>query len=123
MKRLIAVAAIFLASGSFLSFPTAKASETEQRGSQNESRTLIGHVMNAQNGPQQKAIVYLKNTKTLAIKTYISEGDGSFRFSGISPNIDYEVYAEHEGAHSDTKTLSGFDSRKEVTMTLKIHSK
>jgi hypothetical protein len=123
MKRLIAVAAIFLASGSFLSAPAAKASETEQRGSQNESRTLIGHVMNAQNGPQQKAIVYLKNTKTLAIKTYISEGDGSFRFSGIAPNIDYEVYAEHEGAHSDTKTLSGFDSRKEVTMTLKIHSK
>jgi hypothetical protein len=123
MKRLIAVAAIFLASGSFLSLPTAKASETEQRGSQNESRTLVGHVMNAQNGPQQKAIVYLKNTKTLAIKTYISEGDGSFRFSGIAPNIDYEVYAEHEGAHSDTKTLSGFDSRKEVTMTLKIHSK
>ena len=123
MKRLIAVAAIFLASGSFLSVPTARASETEQRGSQNESRTLIGHVMNAQNGPQQKAIVYLKNTKTLAIKTYISEGDGSFRFSGIAPNIDYEVYAEHEGAHSDTKTLSGFDSRKEVTMTLKIHSK
>ncbi len=79
--------------------------------------------MNAQNGPLQKAIVYLKNTKTLAIKTYISEGDGSFRFSGIAPNIDYEVYAEHEGAHSDTKTLSGFDSRKEVTMTLKIHSK
>ena len=123
MKRLIAVAAIFLASGSFLSAPAARASETEQRGSQNESRTLIGHVMNAQNGPQQKAIVYLKNTKTLAIKTYISEGDGSFRFSGIAPNIDYEVYAEHEGAHSDTKTLSGFDSRKEVTMTLKIHSK
>ena len=123
MKRLIAVAAIFLASGSFLPVLTARASETEQRGSQNESRTLIGHVMNAQNGPLQKAIVYLKNTKTLAIKTYISEGDGSFRFSGIAPNIDYEVYAEHEGAHSDTKTLSGFDSRKEVTMTLKIHSK
>lgn len=123
MKRLIAVAAIFLASGGFLSVPTVRALETEQRGSQNESRTLIGHVMNAQNGPQQKAIVYLKNTKTLAIKTYISEGDGSFRFSGIAPNIDYEVYAEHEGSHSDTKTLSGFDSRKEVTMTLKIHSK
>lgn len=123
MKRLIAVAAIFLASGGFFSIPTATASEIEQRSSQNESRTLVGHVMNAQNGPQQKAIVYLKNTKTLAIKTYISEGDGSFRFSGIAPNIDYEIYAEHEGFHSDTKTLSGFDSRKEVTMTLKIHSK
>lgn len=123
MKKLIAVAAVFLACGGFFSVPAAKALEAEQRGSQNESRTLVGHVMNAQNAPQPKAIVYLKNTKTLTIKTYIAEGDGSFRFSGIAPNIDYEVYAEHEGAHSDTKTLSGFDSRKEVNMTLKIHSK
>jgi hypothetical protein len=123
MKKLIAVTALFLAAGGFFAIPAAKALETEQRGSQNESRTLVGHVMNAQNAPQAKAIVYLKNTKTLAIKTYIAEGDGSFRFSGIAPNVDYEVYAEHEGAHSDTKTLSGFDSRKEVNMTLKIHSK
>lgn len=123
MKKLIAVTALFLAAGGFFSVPAARALETAQRGSQNEPRTLVGHVMNAQNSPQQKAIVYLKNTKTLAIKTYISEGDGSFRFSGIAPNVDYEVYAEHEGAHSDTKTLSGFDSRKEVNMTLKIHSK
>jgi hypothetical protein len=123
LRKLIAIAAICLASGGFFSLPAARAAEIEQRGSQNESRTLIGHVMNAQNAPLQKAIVYLKNTKTLAIKTYISEGDGSFRFSGIAPNIDYEVYAEHDGAHSDTKTISGFDNRKEVTMTLKIHSK
>jgi len=73
--------------------------------------------------PLQKAIVYLKNTKTLAIKTYISEADGAFRFSGLAPNIDYEVYAEHEGGRSDAKTLSGFDSRREVNVTLKIKGK
>ena len=78
MKKLIAMAAMFLASGGFFAISTAKATETEQRGSQSESRTLIGHVMSAQNVPLQKAIVYLKNTKTLAIKTYISEGDGSY---------------------------------------------
>jgi hypothetical protein len=37
--------------------------------------------------------------------------------------VDYEVYAEHEGAHSDTKTLSGFDNRKQANITLKMHSK
>lgn len=123
MKKLIAVPAVFLACGGFFSVPAGKALAVEQRGAQNESRTLVGHVMNAQNAPLPKAIVYLKNTKTLAIKTYIAEPDGGFRFSGIAPNVDYEVYAEHEGAHSDTKTLSGFDNRKEVNMTLKIHSK
>ncbi|HEY3768361.1 MAG TPA: carboxypeptidase-like regulatory domain-containing protein [Candidatus Angelobacter sp.] len=122
MKKLIAVAAISLAFGGFFPVPAARAAAAEQRGSHDESRTLIGHVLSAQGPPQQKAIVYLKNTRTLAIKTYISEADGGFRFSGLAPNIDYEVYAEHEGSHSDIKTLSGFDSRKEVTVTLKIHS-
>jgi hypothetical protein len=123
MKRLIAVAAIFLAAGGLLASPTARASEFKQRGSQGESRTLTGLVLSGQNQPLQKAIVYLKNTKTLAIKTYISEADGSYRFPGLASNVDYEVYAEHEGARSDIKTLSGFDSRKEANITLKIHAK
>ncbi len=123
MKRLMATVAIVLVSGGFLAISTARAMETEQRGSQTEFRTLTGHVVGAQNEPLQKAVVYLKNTKTLAIKTYISEADGSYRFSGLAPNVDYEVYAEHEGAHSDTKTLSGFDNRKQASITLKVHSK
>jgi carboxypeptidase family protein len=122
-KRLVAVAAVFLAVGVFCALPAAGAVESVQRGSQGESRTLTGRVLNGQSEPMQKAIVYLKNTKTLAIKTYISEADGSYRFPGLSANVDYEVYAEHEGARSDTKTLSGFDSRKQANITLKIHGK
>lgn len=123
MKRLIAIAAILLASGALLAASAAAAPEFEQRGSQGDSRTLTGHVFNSQNEPLQKAIVYLKNAKSLAIKTYISEPDGSYRFSGLALNVDYEVYAEHQGARSDTKTLSGFDSRKQANITLKIRGK
>ena len=123
MKKRIAVAALIMALGALCSIPAAKATESLQRGSQNESRTLTGHVLNGQSEPLQKAIVYLKNTKTLAIKTYISEADGSYRFPGLAANIDYEVYAEHEGARSDTKTLSGFDSRKQANINLKVHGK
>ena len=123
MKKLIALAAILLASGASFAAPAASASEFEQRGSQGESRTLTGRVLNGRDEPLQKAIVYLKNTKTLAIKSYISEADGSYRFPGLAANVDYEVYAEHEGARSDTKTLSGFDSRKQANINLKIKSK
>ena len=123
MKRLTTIAAILLASGALLAVPTAEATAVFQRGAQGEARTLVGHVVNDREQPLAKAIVYLKNTKNLAIKTYISEPDGTFRFSGLTPNIDYEVYAEHEGARSDTKTLSGFDSRKQVSVTLKIKGK
>jgi Carboxypeptidase regulatory-like domain len=122
MKRLTAIAAILLAFGASLAVPTAGATALFQRG-QGEARTLVGHVLDDREQPLQKAIVYLKNTKSLAIKTYISEPDGTFRFSGLAPNIDYEVYAEHEGNRSDTKTLSGFDSRKQVSVTLKIKGK
>jgi hypothetical protein len=123
MKRLTTIAAILLASGALLAVPIAGATAFIQRGAQGEARTLVGHVVDDREQPLQKAIVYLKNTKNLAIKTYISEPDGTFRFSGISANIDYEVYAEHNGARSDTKTLSGFDSRRQVNMTLKIKGK
>ena|SRR5690349_19001663 len=123
MKRLTAVAAIVLASGALCAIPSARASALVQRNSQADSKTLTGRVVNAQDAPVQKAIVYLKNTKTLAIKTYISESDGSYRFPGLAANVDYEVYAEREGARSDTKTLSGFDSRRQANITLKIKGK
>src|SRR5262245_50820189 len=100
--------------------PAARASAVMQRGGQSEARTLVGHVMNKQDEPVHKAIVYLKNTKTLVIKTYITDTDGSYRFSGLAGNVDYEIYAEQQGSRSDTKTLSSFDSRKQVNMTLKL---
>jgi Carboxypeptidase regulatory-like domain len=93
------------------------AAAVEQGG---QVRSVTGHVVNAQDQPLPKAVVHLKNTRTLAIKTYITEPDGSYRFSALSPNVDYELYAEYQGGHSDTKTLSAFDNRKQVTVTLKI---
>jgi len=102
-----------------LLFPITREAAAQRSGPV-ESRTLVGHVFSLQDQPVQKAIVYLKNTKTLAIKTYITEADGSYRFSGLAGNVDYEVYAEHEGARSDTKTLSGFDSRKQANITLRL---
>lgn len=87
-----------------------------------EMRSVSGKVLNAQDQPLTKAVVHLKNTKTLVIKTYITEPDGTYRFSALSPNVDYEIYAERDGQRSDTKTLSAFDNRKQLTVTLKIRS-
>jgi hypothetical protein len=115
----IPLGAIALSLACILLFPATRASAALQRGGLGEARTLIGHVFR-QDQPVQKAIVYLKNTKSLVIKTYITDADGSYRFSGLASNVDYEVYAEQQGARSDTKTLSSFDSRKQVNITLKL---
>ena len=87
---------------------------------QEQARSLQGQVINDADAAVPGAIVYLKNTKTLAVKTFFADKDGRYRFNALSPNIDYEVYAEHDGKKSDTKTLSSFDSRKQATSNLKI---
>ncbi len=87
------------------------------------TRTLQGQVMKPGDQPLSGAIVYLKNTKTLAVRSFTSDDKGNYRFTSLSPNVDYEVYAAHEGTKSDTKTLSAFDSRAVATINLKVNTK
>lgn len=86
-------------------------------------RLLVGKVMDHQDSPLPSAVVYLSNTRTRAVKTYIVGSDGMYRFPALSPNVDYEVYAQFNGKKSDTKTVSQFDNRQEVTVNLKVDSK
>jgi len=67
------------------------------------------------------AVVYLTNTRTHAVKTYIVGQDGTYRFPGLSM-VDYEVYAQFSNHKSDTKSVSQFDERPEVYIDLKINS-
>jgi Carboxypeptidase regulatory-like domain len=85
-------------------------------------RSVSGRVVNSADQPLAKAVVYLKDSKTLAIRSYITQDDGSFHFSGLAPNVDYEIYAEFQGARSNVKSLSAFDERKQTVFTLKMRS-
>lgn len=87
------------------------------------TRLLTGKVLDHSDSPLPNAMVYLTNTRTRAVKTYIVGQDGSYRFPGLQPNIDYEVYAQLNGRKSDTKTASQFDDRQQVTINLKIDTK
>ena len=66
------------------------------------------------------AVVYLKNDKTLEVRTFITKADGRYRFDSLSINTDYEAFAIYNGKRSDTKTLSSFDRRSEAYVDLKI---
>jgi Carboxypeptidase regulatory-like domain len=85
-------------------------------------RSVSGRVVNAEDQPLAKAVVYLKDIKTLAIRSYITQEDGSFHFSGLGLNVDYEIYADFQGARSNVKTLSAFDEHKQTMFTLKVRS-
>jgi hypothetical protein len=87
------------------------------------TRLLTGKVTDHQDNPVPDAVVYLSNTRTRAVKTYIAGPDGVYRFPALSLNVDYEVYAQYHGHKSDTKTVSQFDDRTQVTVNLRVDTK
>jgi hypothetical protein len=86
-------------------------------------RLLLGKVLDPQDNPLPDAIVYLTNTRTRSVKTYIVGPDGTYRFPALSPAIDYEVYAQYKGHKSDTKSVSQFDDRSQVYVDLKVNTR
>jgi hypothetical protein len=70
--------------------------------------------------PLEGAVVQLKDTKTLQIRSFITKQGGTFHFHSLNPDIDYELRAEHQGTTSGSKTLSSFDSRKSAVVNLKV---
>ena len=86
-------------------------------------RVVQGLVLNADSQPQQNAVVYLQDQKSLQVRTYITEADGRYRFGQLSSDVDYQLWAEYKGHKSKTRSISSFDSKKELIFDLKIDSK
>lgn len=84
------------------------------------SKTLSGFVIDKNDKPIPGAVVYLKNMKTLAVKSFFAEKEGAYRFPQLSLNIDYEIFAEKDGKKSATKAVSQFDDRFNPTINLTI---
>lgn len=84
-------------------------------------RTVEGTVVDKQDNVLPRAVVYLLNTRTQVIRTYIStDGEGLYRFSGLDPNVDFDIHAELNGLTSIVRTVSSFDTRKDIVLILKV---
>ena len=94
----------------------ATLSATDQK-----TRSVQGTVTAQDDSLVVGAVVYLKNTKSLQIRSFFTQKDGTYYFHDLSPDIDYELKAEFSGASSSAHTLSSFDSRKVATINLKLN--
>ena len=118
MRKCRVVVLVLLVSLIAVATPYAKDKEKDTTG-----RLLTGKVLDRHDNPLADSVVYLANTRTRAVKSYIVGADGAYHFPELSPNIDYEVYAQYRGQKSDTKTVSQFDDRKQVNIILRIDAK
>lgn len=88
----------------------------------NTLKTLQGKVFSGSN-PLSGAIVYLQDSKTNSIRSFISTSDGSYRFGQLTSDTDYQVWAQFKDAKSATKSVNAYDSRKLIVIDLHIKTK
>jgi len=116
IKAVVVAGALLLALGAVSSAALDKKDKTV-------GRLLFGKVLDPQDNPLPDAVVYVTNTRTRAVKTYIVGPDGTYRFPALSSAVDYEVYAQYKGHKSDTKSVSQFDDRPQVYLDLKVDAR
>jgi Carboxypeptidase regulatory-like domain len=105
---------LFVANG--LAFAQTSKKETQLK-------SVRGIVTDKDEKPIQNAVVFLKNSRTNTVISHFSDDQGNYRFTGLDPNVDYEVYAEFDGQKSASREVSPLDSRKEITLNLKVDKK
>lgn len=127
MKKLLKlwpVACLLLLCGAWqIQIPLSQSPPGDDSGKKvrNNQRVLTGVVMDKDDQPLVNAVVYLKNEKTLNVRSFFTQKDGTYRFPQLERNVDYEVYAEFDGKRSDKKTVSQFDDRTAPHLNLRIN--
>ena len=85
-----------------------------------KTRTVKGLVTDERENPIRGAVVQLKNTRTLVVKSFFSTPEGKYYFHNLDPNVDYEIKAKYNDATSRVRTVSTFDNRPELIYNFRI---
>ena len=95
----------------------------EERREEANSRSVQGLITGADEKPVAGAVVLLKDMRSLQVRSFITQEDGTYHFSGLKGDIEYQLTAKSGDASAGPKTLSIFDSRKEAILNFKLDKK
>ena len=94
--------------------------EKKDKEKDEATRSVSGTVRGLKDEAVEGAVVQIKDTRTLRVRSYITKADGNYCFHGLSKNSDYELKAEFGGNASGKKTLSVYDSRQNAVINLQL---
>ena len=101
----------------------AQSKSREERRAEANSRAVQGLVTGADDQPVTGAVVQLKDMRTLQVRSYITQNDGAYHFSGLRMDVEYQVTAKSGEATAGPRSLSIFDTRRDAIMHLKLDKK
>lgn len=85
-----------------------------------KTRTIQGTVLGPNDHALSGAIVYLKNTKSNDILTYITQENGKYVFGYTPADVDMQIWAAYKGKKSSRQTISSFITRTKVVVDLHV---
>jgi hypothetical protein len=112
-----------IAVATLIAFFCALSLSAQDKKPNSQLKTVRGVVMEKSENPVQSAVVFLKDAHSNQVRSNITNEQGEYRFSGLDPNAEYELYAEKDGAKSQTRNISSFDSRTDIVLNLKLERK
>ena len=125
MKKLFAILMVAIAfaavAAAQVNLPLNGLGAPSEKKPKPTAKTVTGTVTDKSDHPIAGAVVYLKNAKTLVVKSFFTQENGSYRFPQVALNTDYELWAEKDGTKSAIKGVSQFDDRFTPTVNLQIN--
>jgi len=112
----------FLAFLAALSLCVEEGAAQRNKNQDSNTRSVEGVVEDPRGLPVVGAVVQLKNTKTLQVRSFITQKEGRYYFYGLSPDVEYELRAEYKDLASPVRRLSVFDTRRKVVINLRLAS-
>jgi len=88
--------------------------------SQLQSRPVTGMVTDLRGNALPGAVVQLDNTVNLSVRSYITQKDGRYFFTGLNTEVDYTLKAKYRNYWSQPKTLSKFNESSHPVVNLMI---
>ena len=106
-----------------LAFFCALSLSAQDKKHSSQLKTVRGVVLDKSENPVRSAVVFLKDTHSNQVRSNITNDQGEYRFSGLDPNAEYELYAEKDDAKSQTRNISSFESRMDIVLNLKLQQR